>query len=134
LCTGSQFCLELMLAYAVAVVVALVMLTLLLIAGLERSAIVSSMRSPVCSCCPPPFSPLWARVSSSAGSERYPSGRPKDAPQRTRSRTRCYLRAFCGECKGSGLRLRARALLLRECHRAAPNRRTTSPAGSTARI
>jgi ABC-type nickel/cobalt efflux system permease component RcnA len=36
LCTGSQFCLELMLAYPVAVVVALVMLTLLLIAGLER--------------------------------------------------------------------------------------------------
>ena len=36
LCTGSNYCVELMLAYALAVVLALVVLTLLLIAGLER--------------------------------------------------------------------------------------------------
>lgn len=36
LCTGSSWCLELMLVYAAAVVLALVTLTLLLMAGLER--------------------------------------------------------------------------------------------------
>jgi nickel/cobalt exporter len=36
LCTGSSYCLELMLAYAVAVVLALMALTLMLVAGLAR--------------------------------------------------------------------------------------------------
>ncbi len=38
LCTGSAWCLELMLAYAIAVIVALIALTLLLIAGLRQFA------------------------------------------------------------------------------------------------
>lgn len=38
LCTGSALCLELMLAYAIAVILALIALTLLLIAGLRRFA------------------------------------------------------------------------------------------------